>query len=248
MRPANLPAPGPRYWAALCVASVFGANVGDFVSHVLHLGHVRGLPVLALLLAALLGAERRGWLRGEAAYWTVIVVLRTAATNLADFGTHDLRLGYGWVAAVLEALLVACCLPRAALGGMADRPAGSLPAVGGWYWAAMLTAGTLGTALGDFTADDLGLGTGPATVVLGCVLAALLTVRAGPALATLGSYWVAVVGVRAAGTTLADFLDGRGGLALGLPVSTACTGLALVATLLLWRPRAAPQPAGARPG
>lgn len=56
---ANTPQVGARYWVALCVASVFGANCGDFASHVLGLGHVRGLPVLALLFAAVLLGERR---------------------------------------------------------------------------------------------------------------------------------------------------------------------------------------------
>jgi len=32
MQTANVPAVGARYWAALSVASVFGANMGDFVS------------------------------------------------------------------------------------------------------------------------------------------------------------------------------------------------------------------------
>ncbi len=237
MRTTNLPVTGPRYWGALCVASVFGANLGDFVSHNLHLGHVRGLPVLAVLFGLLLLGERRGVLRGEATYWAVIVVLRTAATNLADLATHDLRLSYGWVVAVLAAALAVFCLPGARLGGMSGQRGDGMPAVGGWYWAAMLTAGTMGTALGDVTADELGLGTGPATIVLGAVLAVLLTARRIPDLAALGTYWMTIIGVRAAGTTLADFLDGRGGLALGLPVSTTCTGLALVATLLLWRAR-----------
>ena len=236
MRATSLPAAGPRYWGVLCVASVFGANLGDFVSHVLRLGHLRGLPLLAMLFAALLLGERRGMLRGEAAYWAVIVVLRTAATNLADLATHDLRLDYGWVVAALEAVLVLACLPRAAAGGMSGQQDGSMPRVGGWYWAAMLTAGTMGTALGDFTADGLGLGTGSATVVLGMVLAVLLAARRSPHLARLGTYWMAVVGVRAAGTTLADFVDGRGGLSLGLPLSTLCTGLALLGIIVLWRP------------
>ena len=45
-RPMDL---GPRYWAALSVASVFGATGGDVLSHDLGLGHWRGVPVLLLL-------------------------------------------------------------------------------------------------------------------------------------------------------------------------------------------------------
>ena len=37
------------------VGSVFGANVGDYLSDALRLGHLSGLPVLAVLLALILG-------------------------------------------------------------------------------------------------------------------------------------------------------------------------------------------------
>ena len=47
MRPLSLPAIDSRYRVTISLASVSGANLGDFVSHLLHLGHVRGLPVLA---------------------------------------------------------------------------------------------------------------------------------------------------------------------------------------------------------
>ena len=51
MQPRHLPRLGLRFWAALCLASIFGANMGDFFAHDLGLGHVRGLPFLALALA-----------------------------------------------------------------------------------------------------------------------------------------------------------------------------------------------------
>ncbi len=257
MRRFDLPPIDGRYWVAIALASVFGANLGDFASHVLHLGHVRGLPILAVLFALVLWAERRGrgastgW-SGTGWYWAAIVLLRTAATNLGDLATHDLHVPVGWVAAALEALMVLFCLPRAlrgadsALGGAAPRGmalgagrnAPRRPAADGWYWATMLAAGTLGTALGDYVADGLGLGTGMGTVVLGAVL--LVVLACGLPFGWAGAaYWIAVVAVRCAGTTAGDFLIGRGGLALGLPVGTACSGVAFVALLLGWRPRAA---------
>jgi uncharacterized membrane-anchored protein len=49
---------GARYWTALCLASIFGANMGDFFARDLGLGHVYGLPFLALALAIVLIGER----------------------------------------------------------------------------------------------------------------------------------------------------------------------------------------------
>ena len=35
------------YWTSLSLASVFGANAGDFIADVVHLGHLSGIPYLA---------------------------------------------------------------------------------------------------------------------------------------------------------------------------------------------------------
>lgn len=122
MHSSNVPALGIRYWVAISVASVFGANLGDFASHVLHLGHVRGLPILGLLFAGVVLAERRAVPGTEVWYWAAIILLRTAATNLADFGTHDLRLGYSWVVAGLAALLFLLSGSRSRAPGMTEGP------------------------------------------------------------------------------------------------------------------------------
>ena len=164
MRAESVPATGPRYWAAMGMASVFGANMGDFVSHDLHGGHWRGLPVLALGLAATLAVERLSHRARTAWYWLAVIVVRTAATNLADLATHDGQLGYGVVSGALAALLAATILLRRRLGP--DPVTGGVPRVDGSYWFGMLVAGTLGTAMGDGLADTVGL---PAAALTGAV-------------------------------------------------------------------------------
>ena len=54
MQRQHIPALGPRYWVALCLASIFGANSGDFFAHDIGLGHLAGLPFLAIALVAVL--------------------------------------------------------------------------------------------------------------------------------------------------------------------------------------------------
>ena len=235
MRSASIPATGPRYWAALSAASVFGANGGDSFAHELHLGHWRGLFPLALALAATLGMERRAKRGHEAYYWLAIVVVRTAATNLADLATHDFRLGYAGLSLVLTLVLAAV----AATGKPA--PGASMPAANGSYWAGMLTAGTLGTALGDGTADGLGLGVAAGSLLLCLILAGVFTLRARAAWAGAGFYWVTVVAVRTAGTTVGDLAADT----TGLLTSTALSGALMLGLLAVWSPseRRAAQPA-----
>lgn len=40
MQDIHLPTLSARYWVALCVASVFGANMGDFFARDIGLGHI----------------------------------------------------------------------------------------------------------------------------------------------------------------------------------------------------------------
>ena len=239
MQTMNVPPLGLRYWVIISLASVFGANMGDFVSHTLGLGHASGLPLLAVVFATILLAERRARIGSEAYYWLAIVTVRTAATNLADLGTHDLRLGYPWVIAGLALLLaVAVTFGRPLVASVAGRRSvarGSVPETDGPYWMAMLTAGTLGTALGDYAAGALGLGASSIGFV--ALLALVLAVGHRAAATTTLAYWLTIVVIRTAGTNVGDFLAGRDGLSLGLRVSTVCTGLLLLGTALVWNQR-----------
>lgn len=239
MHVRNLPAVTPRYWAAILVASMCGANTGDFLSHNLHLGHWRGLAPLAVVFLLIVWAERRARIATEAYYWLAIIVLRTAATNLADLATHDFGLGYPITDLGLTALLVGVLLldrwrKRAATPDRvaSDKFTAKLPATDAPYWVAMLTAGTLGTASGDWVAHGLGLGFG--SVVLVAVFGVVLLAAWRVGGMSVPWYWASIVAARTAGTTLGDYLASRHGLDLGLSVSTSLTACMLAAAVVLW--------------
>src|SRR5260370_32343569 len=106
----HLPTLGARYWAALCLARIFGANMGDFFAHNLGLGHVKGLPFLALALAIVLVRERFDRSVHQIYYWTAIIIVRTGATNFADFACGDMKLPRLLVIGGLTAFLVVSLL------------------------------------------------------------------------------------------------------------------------------------------
>jgi uncharacterized membrane-anchored protein len=105
------------------------------------------------------------------------------------------------------------------------------------YWLAMLIAGTLGTVIGDFFSHDLHFGDAYATILLSALLAPFFLVGARISVWPLALYWATIVMVRAAGTVAGDLLAERNNL--GLPLSTALTGAALLALLAMWRSRKA---------
>jgi uncharacterized membrane-anchored protein len=237
MQQYHVPLLGLRYWIALCLASIFGANMGDFFAHNMGLGHVAGLPFLAIALAIVFVLERFDRTAHEAFYWLAIVVVRTAATNLADFFSVDLRLPKPWVMAGLAALLALAVASAWQLSwrnavDKTDVQSNLLRADSG-YWLAMLIAGTLGTVMGDFFSHDLHLGNALASIVLSALLAPFLVLGARRLLWSLPLYWTTIVMVRAAGTVVGDLLAARN--ALGLALSTAATGIVFIGLLILWR-------------
>jgi uncharacterized membrane-anchored protein len=242
MHEKHLPTLGTRYWAALCLASIFGANMGDFFARDLGLGHVHGLPFLALALAIVLTAERFDRSVHQVYYWTAIIIVRTAATNVADFLCGDLKLPRVQVILGLAALLIVVVVAswQFVWRRQADKPNGSdsvLRADTG-YWTSMFIAGSLGTVIGDYCSHDLHLGDGGASFLLVPILALLFVTARNGLLRALWFYWTTVVAVRAAGTVVGDFVAGRN--MLGLPASTLVTGILFVALLAIWRePRAA---------
>ena len=220
MRTMNVPRLGALYWVTLALASVFGTNTGDVISHTLHLGDYAGIPVLLLMFAAILFTERRARMPDTLYYWLAIIVLRTAATNLADLSTLQLELDYETVVAGL-AVLLAVILWLGRLRRAIVTAAGGL-SVDGVYWIAMLTAATLGTALGDFGSHTLSLRV--SSVISVALFGVALSFVRG-ATSGMAVYWCGIVTARAAGTNIGDLLAFRKGLNLGLPISTLVTGL-----------------------
>jgi uncharacterized membrane-anchored protein len=234
MQANHLPALGPRYWSALCLASIFGANMGDFFARNLGLGHVSGLPFLAVALAIVIVAERFDRLRHQSYYWLAIIIVRTAATNFADFAAGDLKLPRIWVMAVLTILLVAALWLswQFAWRRLAGKTDNLLRADLG-YWVSMFIAGTLGTVIGDFCSHNMHLDDAGAAILLSPIVVLLFVIGRRGVLLWLPFYWLTVVAIRAAGTAVGDFASGRN--MLGLPLSTAVSGILFVALLLIWR-------------
>ena len=224
LKARHAPDNGLAFWIALSLASILGCNTGDYFAK--FFGHVSGLPILLVAFAIVLFAEQRDDGGSKAFYWIAILLVRTAATNLADFFAH----GFGLMPAlaVLAALLLLVMLVARTLRASGPGAQG-LPIVDGMYWLTMLLAGTLGTALGDFSSFKTGLGLGGASIALSVLVAALVAVKTSPSIAIPLSYWLIVVAIRTAGTSVGDFFAHL----IGLWQSTLV--FAVLLTAFLWK-------------
>jgi len=218
----HAPTDGLHFWTALCIASILGCNTGDYFAR--FFGHLNGLPLLAVAFLAVLFLEQRDSGSSKAWYWIAIILVRTAATNLADWCAHGIGIApaLGVLAALLAAVIVSVNLRRGA-----HRIVEGLPTVDATYWLTMLIAGTLGTALGDFSSFKTGLGLGGASIVLSLLVAGLVAVKSAGSPVLPLSYWLIVVAIRTAGTSVGDFFAHT----VGLWQSVVCFTLLFVAFL-----------------
>ena len=241
MQQIHLPTLSTRYWVALCLASIFGANMGDFFARNLGLGHVAGLPFLALALAIVIVSERFDRAVHQVYYWTAIIIVRTAATNFADFACGDMKLPRLWVIVGLAAALAMAVIASWQLvwRRLSDKGDGSVLRADAGYWVSMFIAGTLGTVIGDYCSHDLHLGDAWASMLLSPILGLLFVTARNGLLRSLWFYWLTVAMVRAAGTAVGDLVSGRN--MLGLPLSTLVTGALFVTLLVLWKQPATPK-------
>jgi uncharacterized membrane-anchored protein len=120
------------------------------------------------------------------------------------------------------------------------------PKVEAFYWATITFSQTLGTALGDWMADDAGVGFLGGALIFGVALAIIAMLYYWTRISRVLLFWLAFILTRPLGATVGDFLDkplNEGGLNLSRPIATAVLAAAILALVLLL-----PQRAGTHPG
>lgn len=241
------------FWVMKIFATTLGETGGDLLAQTLNVGYaLSSLLFIGFFLVALAGqlAARRYI---PALYWAVILATSTAGTTMSDYMDRSLGLGYATGAAILVALLVlvlgAWRLSEKSLAvtDITTRR-GEL-----FYWTAILISNTLGTALGDFLADDSGLGFGGGALLIGGLLAVVVLAHYFTRISSVLLFWVAFVLTRPFGATFGDLLTkpvAKNGLGFGTTGSSLIlfgllVGLIVYTTL---RPQPARPVAAEAPG
>ncbi len=207
---------GLAFWCVMFLASAFGTNLGDFWVDGLALSRPVSFASLVIVCGLAIWGDRRLGLQTELCYWIAVVALRAAATNLADFLTHDLGLSYVLTTSALGA--------AGLLAGYKTRPSARCvgsPLIDGRYWIAMLLAGLFGTVGGDLTSHTMGLYAAAGSLTL--VLILVLGIRSQLYPTAILAYWCTVLAERSAATPVGDALASRHALGLGLQRAMLCT-------------------------
>jgi uncharacterized membrane-anchored protein len=233
---SKLPKITAAFWVMKISATTLGETAGDLLSMTLNIGYAISSIILVSGFLLSLVAQLLSKRYHPALYWTVILSTSTAGTTMSDFMDRTLGLGYAKGAALLIAILLCTFAAWRWTTGTLSVDRIKTRKAELFYWIAILFSNTLGTALGDFLADNSGLGFLGGALLIGGLLALVLLAAFFTHLSRVLLFWIAFVLTRPFGATVGDVLTkskDKGGLNLGTIGSSAILASVLVA-LVVW--------------
>jgi len=220
-------------------ATTLGETAGDLLSMTLDVGYAASSLILLAVFAATLAAQLLSGRYHPLLYWSVILSTSTAGTTMSDYMNRTLGLGYSLGSAILLTLLLGTLALWRWSGHSLSVEKIASRKVEAIYWTAILFSNTLGTSLGDFLADDSGLGFAGGAALIAAALGLVLAAHYTTALSKVVLFWTAFVLTRPFGATFGDVLTKpveRGGLDLGT-LGASLVLLAILLAMIAWSGR-----------
>jgi len=241
----KVPAITLGFWITKILATTLGETGGDTVTMTMNWGYLAGtalfLGVLLVLVCLQIRARTfRPWL-----YWATIVASTTAGTTMADFADRSLGIGYtGGSLVLLTCVLSSLWLWKHTQGSISLQMLKD-PRAEAFYWLTITFSQTLGTALGDWMADDGGLGYEKSALLFAALLVVVAAGYFWTRISRVWLFWAAFILTRPLGAAMGDWLDkplASGGLALSRPLATAVIAGAMILCISLLPQRASGSP------
>ena len=230
------------FWIIKIFATTLGETGGDAVSMSMNLGYLVGTGIFAAIFFMAVVAQIKAKGFHPFLYWTTIIATTTVGTTLADYADRSLGIGYAGGSSLLFVLLMASLAIWYRTLGSVSVDTVSSPKAEMFYWVTIMFSQTLGTALGDWTADTAGLGYGGGAMVFSALLLLVVVVYYRTKISHTGLFWAAFILTRPLGAVVGDFLDkplNAGGLALSRYTASGALLVFIVACILIFQQRAA---------
>jgi uncharacterized membrane-anchored protein len=232
------------FWILKIAATTLGETGGDAVTMSMDLGYLIGTAIFAVIFVLAVSVQIASKRFHPFLYWAVIVATTTTGTTLADLADRSLGIGYAGGSAFLLVLLLLSFVCWYWTTGSVAINTVATPRAEAFYWITILFSQTLGTALGDWTADDAGLGYGGSALLFIAAIAIVAAAYLWTKVSQTVLFWSAFVLTRPLGATVGDFLDkphAEGGLALSRYAASAVLIVFMIAALLLLPQKAEPR-------
>ena len=230
------------FWIIKILATTLGETGGDAVSMSMDLGYLVGTAIFAAIFIVFVYAQIKANKFHPFLYWATIIATTTVGTTLADYTTRSLGIGYTGGSTLLFALLMASLFVWHRTLGSVSIDSINTPKAEMFYWVTIMFSQTLGTALGDWTADTAGMGYTGAALLFGGLLAIVAAAYFWTKISHTILFWAAFILTRPLGAVVGDFLDKpieKGGLALSRYSASAALFVFIVACILIFKQRAA---------
>jgi hypothetical protein len=214
----KLPAITLSFWIMKICATTLGETAGDLLSMTMNIGYAISSAILLIFFSTTLIVQLSTKKFHPIIYWAVILATSTAGTTMSDYMDRTLGLGYANGSLILVSLLIAILT----IWKLTEKSLSvtNIKSLRGeiFYWAAILFSNTLGTALGDFLADNSGLGFAGGAILIGTLLAIIVLLFYFTKVSHVILFWLAFVLTRPFGATFGDLLTKtheKGGLNFG---------------------------------
>ena len=234
------------FWIVKIAATTLGETAGDAVSMSMNLGYLIGTAIFALAFIIAVLSQIKSKQYHPAIYWTTIIASTTVGTTLADYADRSLGIGYSGGVTLLTGLLMMSLFTWYKTLGSISTDNISTPREETFYWVTIMFSQTLGTALGDWTADTAGLGYGLGILIFSVLLLIVVALNFWTNISKAILFWAAFILTRPLGAVVGDFLDKpitSGGLALSrYSASAALIGFIILCLIIF------PQKAGKSSG
>ena len=230
------------FWIIKIAATTLGETGGDAVSMSMNLGYLLGTAIFSAIFAVAVIAQLVAKRFHQFLYWFTIVATTMVGTTLADYATRDLGIGYTGGSSLLLGLLLCCIfIWYKTLGSISINTVTTSKAEM-FYWMAIMFSQTLGTALGDWTADTQGIGYLGSAAVFSLMLALVIVAYYRSRISHTILFWIAFVTTRPLGAVVGDFLDkpiASGGLELSRYSASATLFIFIVVCIIIFPQKAA---------
>ena len=173
-------------------------------------------------------------------YWTTIVATTLLGTAVADYFTRSEGFGYYWGSLILLVCVIGSLLLWRLVTGTIDVASVGSARSEIFYWVTIMFSQTLGTALGDYVASDvggLGLGFVYSAAIFGGAMVVLVILLYGTKISRTILFWIAFILTRPLGAVVGDFLDKpteQGGLELSRYAATAILLILIIGAILIF--------------
>lgn len=230
------------FWVIKILCTTLGETGGDAVTMSMNIGYLVGTLIFAVVFLVAVTAQVLAKRFHPFLYWTTIIATTTVGTTMADFADRSLGMGYAGGAAALAILLLASLGVWYWAAGSVSVETVRSPRIEIFYWVTIMFSQTLGTALGDWSADDAGLGYLGGTLVFGGLLLVVAACWFWTKLSRTALFWAAFILTRPLGAVLGDLLDkplSHGGLNASRYTASGILLAAVVICIFIFPQRAA---------